>query len=415
MASNLNLGTFPVAEGWTSCGYRTQYFGYTDGVYYGTDVYAPEPVRLEVCTRYTHPPLKSAEVSAAVFKRAFRLTPNQLLGHPEFLKLARQAVADGKVYTSDLLKWEDKATVRAAVDMLRTGLARKAASPVATGTDPLTTAKTRRLERLRQYREFTAKLQSARPLSSMSGTSTGTFRCGAVLVEVSRTEDVDWDRYSKSWHRNYGPAKTVSTKVRLTEWAGAAVPKRTESYYPAKLQHIDRRAMEYLADFLKLPKQRGQQGLRINPHVTLAPVESTNRHTRVYRREFGGEVLGFVAVRRGEHFHADTLDGAVDGVREKIARGRLRTIRRETFGFDLEGQTIGAVLRGLGFCKAGVADALDTLGLEDREYEPAELLREADLSKLPAVAKKYPSEVRAVRDVIARLPNLPQRLAELVG
>jgi len=254
-------------------------------------------------------------------------------------------------------------------------------------------------------------------MAGPGSTSTGEFRCGSVLVTVRQTESADWDRYSKGWHSKYGPAKTVSTRVTLEAWDRVTDAKRTTTTYPAKLQHIDRRAAEVVAEFLNLPRLRGKAGLRIDPHVSLVPERSSNAHTELYRRELGGELLGWVAVRRGEHFHADTDGAAVSGVLTKLATARLQARKRAagvSLGIDTD-KPVGSILRGFGFCRDGVKDALRILGLDDKPYDLSELAAAGEWDQLPAVAKKYPSEVDTVRRFVASLPALPARIAALIG
>jgi hypothetical protein len=52
-------------------------------------------------------------------------------------------------------------------------------------------------------------LAGARGLRFCGEASTGRFRLGDTLITIAQREDLDWDRYSKAWHRSYGPARTV--------------------------------------------------------------------------------------------------------------------------------------------------------------------------------------------------------------
>lgn len=65
------------------------------------------------------PPLKSAAQSADVFKKAIRLTVEQLLADPAFVHEAQSAAWDKKTYTARLLAWEDRETVAKAVAVIR--------------------------------------------------------------------------------------------------------------------------------------------------------------------------------------------------------------------------------------------------------------------------------------------------------
>ena len=81
-------------------------------------------------------------------------------------------------------------------------------------------------------------------------------------------------------------------------------------------------------------------------------------------------------------------------------------------GLDLD-RPIGTVLRGLGFCRAGTADALNMLELQDRKYDTAELVSTINAAAIPRVAKKYPSETGTVAKLLAaNVSRLPAAIAE---
>lgn len=63
-------------------------------------------------------PITPAEPVAMRFKTRIRLTPAELLADPVFVRLARKAAEAGKQFTSELLEWERKDTVREAVAVL---------------------------------------------------------------------------------------------------------------------------------------------------------------------------------------------------------------------------------------------------------------------------------------------------------
>jgi hypothetical protein len=273
---------------------------------------------------------------------------------------------------------------------------------------------TRLLNVLAAKRELAARLASARPLSACGSDSTGEFRCGPVLVSVRQAVEEDWDRYSKGWHRNHGPARTYSTTITVSRWNESRHSART--FPQSGLRNMDRRAVEAVAEFLALPKLRGRAGLRIDSHVELAEVASPSKRCTLFERRLAGEVLGVVAVRRGEHYHAGTAEAACAGVTEKIARARLarqRSAVSAAIGLDLE-RPIGAILRSLGFCKEGTADALDALGLDDRRWDIGELVAAGRWENLPILSRKYPSEVGTVVSVLGNLA-LPESIRNLLS
>lgn len=64
-------------------------------------------------------PTISAKALAERIKRRIRLTPDALLADPEFARLARSAAEQGKTFSADLLAWEAKPVVQAAVAVVR--------------------------------------------------------------------------------------------------------------------------------------------------------------------------------------------------------------------------------------------------------------------------------------------------------
>jgi hypothetical protein len=268
--------------------------------------------------------------------------------------------------------------------------------------------------------EYRRELSMASSFSSMMPASEGRFRLGEILIQVRQTCDEDWDRYSKGWHRAHGPARTYSTSITVSQWTPRGV--RTKHYPQSGLRHIDRRAVEAVADFLGLPKLRGKVGLRIDPHVELVEVPSPRRHVTVFERRLSSERLGYVAVRRDSHYHASTIAGVVDGLMEKLVQARLSTSQRLAgleIGLDLD-RPIGAILRGLKFCSEGTADAIDMLGLDDKVYTLQELLAAGNWRRVPAVAAKYPKECAVIAAALAgiKLPEgteLTRVVRQLVG
>jgi len=267
---------------------------------------------------------------------------------------------------------------------------------------------------LKTARQFKEKQKWAFSLAVCQPTGTGEFRCGNLLLKIQQEESCDWNRYSKSWHRAHGPARTYSTTITVSR-LNARLQVESKSYPQTRLQNIDRRAIEAVAEFLGLPKLRGQQGLRISPYVELVQVASPHKRCTVYERRLAGELLGHVAVRRDTHYHAPTAEAACDGVSGKLARERLAQrhgAAAGSLGLDL-GKPIGAILRGLGFCKEGTADALEILGLDDSRYTVEELVSSGNWDRLPRVAAKYPKEVGIIATVLAGA-QLPAQLSGMV-
>ncbi len=100
--TNLNYGTFTVARIW-----EERVYGYDDR----THITRTQAV--------AHPPLKSAQVSAEFFRKTIRLTAEELNNDPAFYSLAQIAAQQDKAFTAELLEWEKKDVVIAAVAICR--------------------------------------------------------------------------------------------------------------------------------------------------------------------------------------------------------------------------------------------------------------------------------------------------------
>lgn len=119
-------GRFGIAQ-WTASGW--------DRPCHVTATFAAEPTAAEVrellrreyrgyigdAVRGREPkwePITPAEPVALRFKARIRLTPAELLADPVFARGARKAAEAGKQFTAELLEWEKKDVVRAAVAVL---------------------------------------------------------------------------------------------------------------------------------------------------------------------------------------------------------------------------------------------------------------------------------------------------------
>jgi len=301
-------------------------------------------------------------------------------------------------------------TLRAALPLIEAEVVRQEklhAARLASMPYRYATAMQRCLDTLGKKRSFLDRLARAKQFGKIAPTSIGTYHLGDTLVEIAHWCDEDWNRYSKSWHNSYGPARTKTTEIVCSRWDAATHALIQSSYPQSALHHMDRRALDAVADFLALPKLRGQSALRIHPCIALESVESPHKRCAVYARLLAGEIAGYVAVRRKCHYHADTAVLACNGVGEKLARERIRRMNGtagKALGIDTE-RPVGAILRGLGFCKAGTADALAMLGLVDRRYDLGELANVINVAAVPTVVRKYPSETGTIANLFATLED----------
>jgi hypothetical protein len=231
-----------------------------------------------------------------------------------------------------------------------------------------------------------------------------------VRVAAIKVVHTDWDRYSKTWHRQYGPARPTSNYIECSRWTGRRIERK--SYPQPSSDHFRTRAIAAVADFLRLPRHDDKKALRIHPSVALRRARRLPKFSYVvHERRLAGETIGYVASCKGTHFHADSIENACHGLRQKFVKARHRRIygsRAKAAGFDFT-KSLGAILRGLGFCAEGTADALHMLGLRDGRYDLSELrslLGSMDERAMRSVAAKYPNESRLILAEIKKL-DLP--------
>lgn len=275
---------------------------------------------------------------------------------------------------------------------------------------------------LSELRDFKARRFTAMPASYLElhdqKAPQSIYRVGSLLVTLLRTVESDYDRYSKGWHRRYGPSQTVKSSFRA-EWIDPRT-KRVRKVEAATDHHRNglRSACLALVRFRdRLPAglvpapATDKLSLRVQPIVELRPIGQPNKRLKLYERTLLGDSLGFVATYRGENYHESTAEWAIEGVREKAVAAR-NAKRLVTVGkaFGLTG-TVRQSLHALGFCDPGINDAFATLGFCAEDATP-EALAGVTVAQLRDVARKWRRELSTVAAIVcgnAQLLNLVPR------
>ena len=289
-----------------------------------------------------------------------------------------------------------------------------------------------RIQRLRQLRQQQQLLNPTIPLRERArrwrrqkldatalrqGAQYGRYR-----VTIQTEEHEDWNRYSKEWHRNHGPARTTTTTAVIQWITGSAARPTIQEHRVRIARRNDHKTIwATCAKLAGWRRHTGRLALRIQPWVALRRMKSPRRGVTVWGRWLDGRYLGCVATQRGQHYHVDSPPGrqqpaadaheATRGLRRKLAKVRHRRI----YGLTSRIKTtcsIRSALMSLGFCRPGVEDALSILGLDpDVRLEDlgARDLQDLDPRDLQAVVARYPAEAATLRQ------HAPKRILETLG
>lgn len=224
-------------------------------------------------------------------------------------------------------------------------------------------------------------LKNERPVSELGQFGFASF--GKYLVTCKESVSYDNKKYSKSWHRAHGGAKSVDsrdvvffntltdeiTKVAVDAWRGEYVAQA-------------------IAQFLKLQPVKVAKQLRkiqLNEAFDIVKVREI-AGAQVWQRTIGGYHWDYCVVSGNETFHASTVKAAIEGLRKK------REARVEADSETINYQTAKAA----GFCRTGIAQFCNDNDLDiDGEYTRAEL-RKIVVSNRDLNCQKYQQDLRKI-------------------
>ncbi|MDE1999499.1 MAG: hypothetical protein KGI52_11285 [Burkholderiales bacterium] len=221
------------------------------------------------------------------------------------------------------------------------------------------------------------------------GAFPGAYAEVAGWTVVAREDvDVDWDVYSKAWHRAYGPKRTVSNRRVEARRYGANGELELKT---AKLESWRGNwQLNAAVELGLLEEHKGLAHIRLHPAYEVRPTRTVLGY-RVYERLLAGEHVDFCVLSPlGATYHATTPAECVAGLRKKleaVERAKTATI---TYGF---------CHKRLGFCETGLKSFARTFGLDVQgAYTPEEI--EAKVRSNPTAAAPYAYELRRLAEAL---------------
>ena len=209
-------------------------------------------------------------------------------------------------------------------------------------------------------------------------------RLGIWTARAREEVTKDYNYYSKSWHRKYGPKVTVD--ARYVEFVSDKGQRR--------VVHLDSwRGNWRLNVLLKagiVRPRKGMMHVRLHEACDIELVQES-RSYRVYRRTVKGEFLDLCVVSPlGLTYHAETLAQCLKGLR----------LKRRALQDKQEGRIIDFdLLRKLGFCEPGIREFCSRFGyrLSDRVTPQAVYER---ISMTPERARPFVRELKILADYL---------------
>lgn len=201
-------------------------------------------------------------------------------------------------------------------------------------------------------------------------------------------EDVSWDnnRYSKSWHRQYGGVKSVGDRR-------VAFKRMTKRGVESKTVNVSGWRGDWLAKSVVeaglAPKCKEMPSLKIR-----------------LNKAYGAKLI---EVKRGyKIFQRTLLDSPVDWViqsplgmiyhdydRKNLVKGLHNKIRQQSR--KLQGLINWGMCKKLGFCSEGILEFCDLFGFDaDSSYTPREI--ETEVRKHPELAVPFLSDLKILAD-----------------
>jgi len=206
------------------------------------------------------------------------------------------------------------------------------------------------------------------------------IQVGAWTITTEQDIDEDRNYYSKAWHRQYGPKRTISNR-RITferPWG-----KGTRSVtHPLKSWSGNFVEAAIVAEGLAPKKAHTPLSVRLSKAYDAALI-AEKRGYKIYRRTLLGKAFDWVIVSPlGMTYH--------DADRSKLVQGLHEKIRHQTR--KLKGLIDWTACKKLGFCDSGIREFCSIFGLSPKEsYTPQEV--EAAVRQKPECAAPFVAEL----------------------
>ncbi len=220
-------------------------------------------------------------------------------------------------------------------------------------------------------------------LELQRGHAGATLLADGTEVSVHETISEDWNYYSKAYHRQFGPKRTVEKRWVRIETPGVEKAEITVTAFRGNY------LLDALAAHFGLAKVKVARHLAAAQLYAYAQVELKHRIGAVslYARTFAGTALDYVVVAQGKTYHADTIAAAVAGWKKKECR------RQEQ---ESEVLTYALARYGYGFCHEGVTDFCELNGLDIDASYTRQQVRAAALPNRAVNCAKFAAELKTV-------------------
>lgn len=207
---------------------------------------------------------------------------------------------------------------------------------------------------------------------------------------VRQEGEISWDKYSKAWHRQHGPAREITARYIQVFRGGQEV---------SRIQ-LDGLRGQYLvnamAEHLRLAPVKVSRSLKpvqINPFFAVEVLHTIGNVT-LYRRIFGGETVDYCAVANGTTYHATTSSAALRGLRTKLDKQAAA----ETARLEAENKVLTAEYchQTYGFCETGMASFCELNGLDYAGAYTVREIRAAVVANRAENCRTYATELRII-------------------
>lgn len=220
----------------------------------------------------------------------------------------------------------------------------------------------------KKYGKFLAD-KDIRSVKNVQGGHDGFCIFLDTLAAVSYDFDEDWDYYSKSWHKQHGPKKTVVNR-RVTFYKKGMAPKtiyldnfRGDFILKAYKEAFKIRKTHY--------KDTKKKRIQLDAHFKVKKIKELCG-IEIYTRIINNCVYDYVAYYNKTTYHAFTKKEAITGLKNKVNK-KYKT-DKELLDYK--------EAKKYGFCDAGIKSFCETNGLNcDSSYTRAELKKKVAENK----------------------------------
>lgn len=237
-------------------------------------------------------------------------------------------------------------------------------------------------------RLFNATPQARRGVNEISSHS-GVARVNGWLIKCLENETVDWNAYSKAWHRAHGPKRTIENRRVVARRVNERDQVEERVYY------VDGWRGNYalnaviamgLVEAVKVPVKL--RPVQLHEAYAVREIRKIAGVT-IYERTLAGEHYDYCALWHGLTYHAATMRACVTGLRTKFAEVERK--KNATIDFNF--------CRSLGFCDAGIKQFARDFNLDIKGSYTADEIAEAVKGDL-STASKFVTELKKLADVI---------------